>query len=83
MSNMNNEYDYYDEDDFEAAVEEATTEINDRISCAEESGVEPGIMMFRLMYPLAGMPTGRKCQIENCACGGENNEVVEICTAVN
>ena len=73
----------YDEDAFETTVEEATEAVNDQITCAEEAGVEPGVMMFRLMYPLADFPTGRKCRIEDCECGGENQEVATICTAVN
>ena len=79
MDDMNDEQ----FEQFQEAVIETAEKINERITSAQEAGVEPHMMMFRLMYPLVDVPSGEKCDKPGCACGGKNDEFVAICTAVN
>ena len=53
-----------------------------KIECGEGMNIHPGIVMFRLMYPLAEVPSGKKCDT-GCDCGGENDEIAVVCTANN
>ena len=46
-------------------------------------GMAHALAMFRLMYPLVEVPTGRPCQDPDCDCDGENMEMATICSAVN
>lgn len=72
-----------DNEQFENIVEEVTESVVDQLDCAEDKGIDPGVMFFRLMYPLVEVPTGKTCRKPECHCDGENDEIAVICSAVN
>lgn len=52
------------------------------VSC-KRLDMDPMDAMFLLMYPVFDWPTGRSCEIEDCPCGGENQEIALVSSAVN
>jgi|tagenome__1003787_1003787.scaffolds.fasta_scaffold17095247_2 hypothetical protein len=57
-------------------------ELNEDLDSSEASTAY-AVMMFRLMYPMVDVPTGRPCRDPECACDGANMEMSVICVAVN
>lgn len=70
-------------EELEQALEQSAAEVAAEIHCAQDAGVDVGAMIFRLMYPLVPMSTGESCDIEGCHCGGENEKILMICSAIN